>query len=62
MRVILRAVCPELRNQVFNLELLPARPNRAKGAKIGERQIVFARELNAAKLLSDGGLAAVEGK
>ena len=60
--VIPVAVCPELRNQVMNLELLPAKLNRAKGAKIGERQKVFAKELHDAKLLSDEGWAAVERK
>jgi len=55
--VIPRAVCPELSNQVFNLELLPARLNRAKGAKIGERQRVFGKELHDAKLLTDEGWA-----
>ena len=60
--VIPRAVCPELRNQVFNLELMPAKLNRAKGAKIGERQRVFGKELHDAKLLSDEGWEAVEGK
>lgn len=57
--VIPRAVCPELSNQVFNLELLPAKLNRAKSAKIGEQQRVFAKELHDAKLLSDEGWAAV---
>ena len=60
--VIPVAVCPELRNQVMNLELLPAKLNRSKGAKIGERQKVFARELHDAKLLSDEGWAAIETK
>ena len=59
--VIPRAVCPELSNQVFNLELLPAKLNRAKGARIGERQRVFGKELHDAKLLSDEGWAAVQG-
>ena len=60
--VIPVAVCPELSNQVFNLELLPAKLNRAKSAKIGERQKVFAKELHDAKLLSDEGWAALLGK
>ena len=60
--VIPVAVCPELRNQVMNLELLPAKLNRSKGAKIGERQKVFAKELHDAKLLSDEGWAAIETK
>ena len=58
--VIPVAVCPELRNQVMNLELLPAKLTRSKGAKIGERQKVFAKDLHDAKLLSDEGWAAVE--
>jgi len=35
--VIPRAVCPELENQLFNLELLPGKLNRAKSDKVGER-------------------------
>lgn len=58
--VIPVAVCPELRNQVMNLELLPAKLNRSKGTMIGERQKVFAKELHDAKLLSDEGWAAVD--
>ena len=58
--VIPLSVCPELENQVFNLELLPAKLNQTKGAKIGERQKFFARELFDGKLLSEAGLAAVE--
>ena len=58
--VIPVAVCPELRNQVMNLELLPAKLNRSKDAKIGERQKFFGKELHDAKLLSDEGWAAVE--
>ena len=60
--VIPVAVCPELRNQVMNLELLPAKLNRSKGAKIGERQKVFAKELHDAKLLSDEGWRRVVGE
>jgi len=50
-----RAVCPELQNQVMNLELLPASLNRAKSDKITDRARVFAKELRGAKLLSDEG-------
>ena len=57
--VIPRAVCPELSNQVFNLELLAAKLNRAKSATIGERQRVFGKELHEAKLLSDAGWGAI---
>ncbi|NBP04180.1 MAG: hypothetical protein EBU90_29610, partial [Proteobacteria bacterium] len=47
--------CPELQNQVMNLELLPASLNRAKSDKITDRARVFAKELFDAKLLSEGG-------
>jgi len=55
-----RAVCPELQNQVMNLELLPASLNRSKSDKITDRASVFARELYEAKLLSDVGFDAVQ--
>ena len=60
--VIPVAVCPALRNQVMNLELMPAKLNRAKSDKVGKRALTFAHELHAAKLLSDASLAAVESK
>jgi len=53
--VIPRAVCPELQNQVMNLELLPASLNRAKSDKVTDRAKVFAKELYDAKLLSEQG-------
>jgi hypothetical protein len=53
--VIPKAVCPELQNQVMNLELLPASLNRAKSDKVTDRARVFARELHEAKLLSEDG-------
>ena len=37
------AVCPELQNQVMNLELLPASLNRAKSAKATDRAKVLLR-------------------
>lgn len=60
--VIPRGVCPELQNQVMNLELLPASLNRAKSDKVTDRAKVFAKELYDAKLLSDEGLKAVMDK
>ena len=60
--VIPRAVCPELSNQVFNLELLPGKLNRAKSDHVGERQKVFGKELHDAKLLSDAGWAAIQAR
>jgi len=59
--VIPRAVCPELQNQVMNLELLPASLNRAKSDKVTERARVFAKELYEAKLLSEEGWKKVQG-
>jgi len=53
--VIPKAVCPELQNQVMNLELLPASLNRAKSEKVTDRARIFAKELYEAKLLSDEG-------
>ena len=55
-----RAVCPELANQVMNLELMPASLNRAKSDKVTERARVFAKELYEAKLLSEEGWRRVE--
>jgi len=60
--VIPKSVCPELQNQVMNLELLPASLNRAKSDKMTERARVFAKDLYEAKLLSEEGLKAVMDK
>jgi len=59
--VIPKAVCPELQNQVMNLELIPASLNRAKSEKVTDRAKVFAKELYDAKLLSDEGWTKVQG-
>ena len=59
--VIPRAVCPELQNQVMNLELRPASLIRAKSDKVTERAKVFAKELYEAKLLSEEGWQKVQG-
>jgi hypothetical protein len=58
--VIPRSVCPELANQVMNLELMPAKLNRAKSDKVTERARVFAKELYDANLLSEEGWKRVE--
>ena len=60
--VIPRAVCPELQNQVINLELLPSALNRAKSDKVTERAKFFAKELYDSKLLSEQGWKAVVSK
>ena len=59
--VIPKAVCPELQNQVMNLELLPASLNRAKSEKVTDRAKVFAKELYDTKLLSEEGWTKVQG-
>jgi hypothetical protein len=59
--VIPKAVCPELQNQVMNLELLPASLNRSPSEKVTDRAKVFAKELYDAKLLSDEGWTKVQG-
>jgi hypothetical protein len=53
--VIPRAVCPELQNQVMNLQLLPTSLKRAKSDKVTERVKVFAKELYEARLLLEEG-------
>ena len=53
--VIPKAVCPELQNQVMNLELIPASLKQGKNDKVTERARVFAKELYEAKLLSEEG-------
>ena len=59
--VIPVALCPELQNQVMNLELLPASLVRAKSEKVTDRARVFAKELYEAKLLSEEGWKKVQG-
>ena len=59
--VIPRALCPELQNQVMNLELIPASLMRAKSEKVTDRARVFAKELYEAKLLSEEGWQKVQG-
>ena len=59
--VIPTALCPELQNQVMNLELLPASLKQAKSDKVTDRARVFAKELYEAKLLSEEGWKRVQG-
>ena len=51
--VIPMSLCPELKNQVMNLELIPASLMRSKNDKVTDRARVFAKELYEAKLLSE---------
>jgi len=59
--VIPKAVCPELQNQVMNLELLPASLKGSKSDKVTDRAKVFAKELYEAKLHSEEGWKKVQG-
>ena len=57
--IIPLSVCPELQNQIFNLQFLPASLNSSKGNKVKKEQVQFAKWLNEDGLLSDKGLEAV---
>lgn len=57
--IIPRLIVPELDNVMANLELLPMNLNASKGAKITQRQLALAEQLNKAGLLSTEGLNAV---
>lgn len=59
--VIPMSLCPELKNHVTNLELLPASLKRSKSDKVTERAKVFAKELYEAKLLTEEGWKKVQG-
>jgi hypothetical protein len=59
--VIPKPVCPELQNQVMNLELLPASLIRSKSDKVTDRAKIFAKELYDSKLLSEEGWTKVQG-
>jgi hypothetical protein len=59
--IIPRAVVPELDCKLYNLEFMPARMNREKSAKIGQRQIALAKQWNAQGLLTETGFQAVTG-
>ena len=59
--VIPMSLCPEVQNQVMNLELLPASLKKSKSDKVTDRARVFAKELYEAKLLSEEGWKKVQG-
>ena len=48
----LAAVVPELDKVIANLELMPLRLNSSKKAKLGERQMDYARKFHAAGLIT----------
>ena len=43
-------------NELANLEMLPRSLNCAKGAKVGDRQLDYARKFQAAGLISEANL------
>ena len=55
--IIPAAVMPQLGNVIANLELMPLRMNRSKGAKIGERARELRLKLQKAGMFSHGGSA-----
>lgn len=52
-------MAPELDKVMANLELMPLRMNEGKRDRISDRQRSVARQLHAAGLLGESGLAAV---
>lgn len=57
--IVPRSLAPEVENELANLELLPAEPNRRKSDRVGERQLAYARQLHAAGLLTAASLERV---
>lgn len=51
--IVPKAVCPEVENEIANLELLPASLNRSKSDKIGPRQRDMAKKFFEAGLISE---------
>ena len=54
------AVCPELDNEIADLELMPLRMDEGKTGWVGARQVDMFRKLKKARLLSENGLKVVE--
>lgn len=52
---------PELDHELANLELLPAGLNRAKGVRVGERQMDYARRFRDAGVLRAGTFERLQG-
>jgi hypothetical protein len=53
------SLAPEAGNSLANLELLPSSVNRAKGARIGWREVTFAARLQEASLIPESTLTRV---
>ncbi len=58
--IVPRKWCPETDNELANLEMLPESLNRAKGAKVGDRQLDVAKRFRAAGLISEATMANVQ--
>lgn len=58
--IVPRSLARDLDHELANLEMLPARLNRQKGARVGERQLDYARRFQAAGLLPAGSFARVQ--
>ena len=56
------ARAPQVGNELANLEMLPAALNRAKSAKVGERQLALAKKFRDAGLISEAAMAAVQAR
>lgn len=54
------SLAPELGNELANLEMMPARLNRAKSNKVGQRQLSYANKFAAAGLLGSNSLVQVQ--
>lgn len=54
------SLAPEIGNELANLEMLPKPLNRAKSAKVGERQLAHAERLRQAGLLTEESLQRVQ--
>jgi hypothetical protein len=59
-QIIPQLICPELEKCVANLRLCPSQRGAAKGDRLDDEQLSWARELHEAGLLSPRGLRAVE--
>ncbi len=57
--VLPRALVPELAARFYNLEVIPARENLRKGAKVGKRELQLAERWTRDGLLSEEGLKSV---
>ena len=54
------SVAPEIGNELANLEMLPRSLNQRKKAKVGERQLAVAQQMQNAGLLSTATMARVQ--